>query len=67
MFARVTRCGSNILINAQLYGNEGRFVNHSCHPNCTFFECNWTNTTRLRIFADCDIPSSHSTTSPRTN
>jgi hypothetical protein len=49
--------GANIIIDARAYGNVSRFLNHSCHPNCEMYEWNWTNTTRLGIFASRDIPA----------
>ncbi|EGZ07757.1 hypothetical protein PHYSODRAFT_529417 [Phytophthora sojae] len=45
-----------VYIDAAECGNESRFINHSCRPNCELSELEWTNTSRLAIFAKTDIP-----------
>ncbi|KAG7377620.1 histone H3-K9 methyltransferase KMT1 [Phytophthora pseudosyringae] len=46
----------DVFIDAARCDNESRFINHSCSPNCGLFELEWTNTSRLGIFAKADIP-----------
>ncbi|OWZ19453.1 hypothetical protein PHMEG_0006305 [Phytophthora megakarya] len=46
-----------LFIDAQNGGNESRFLNHCCEPNCSVYEYQWTNTARLGIFAISGIPS----------
>ncbi|EGZ08612.1 hypothetical protein PHYSODRAFT_524542, partial [Phytophthora sojae] len=48
--------GTKVYVDALSCGNESRFINHSCEPNCVMYEFNWTNTTRLGIFAAAEIP-----------
>ncbi|OWY93220.1 hypothetical protein PHMEG_00037463 [Phytophthora megakarya] len=38
-------------------GNESRFINHSCSPNCELYEWEWANRARLGIFAATVTPS----------
>ncbi|OWY97610.1 hypothetical protein PHMEG_00031816 [Phytophthora megakarya] len=45
-----------LFIDARNGGNESRFINHCCEPNCALYEYQWTNTVRLGIFATSDIP-----------
>ncbi|ETK83250.1 hypothetical protein L915_11501 [Phytophthora nicotianae] len=46
----------DVYIDAARCGNESRFINHSCNPNCKLYELEWANTSRLGIFANEDIP-----------
>ncbi|KAG6947041.1 hypothetical protein JG687_00016357 [Phytophthora cactorum] len=58
MKTKATRQGpTGVFIDAARCGNESRFINHSCKPNCALFELEWTNTSRLGIFAQADIHS----------
>jgi len=45
----------DLFIDASGCGNESRFINHSCDPNCALYEWEWTNSVRLGIFAAKDI------------
>ncbi|ETN22421.1 hypothetical protein PPTG_02365 [Phytophthora nicotianae INRA-310] len=47
---------SKVYVDALTCGNESRFINHSCKPNCVMYEFDWTNSTRLGIFATKEIP-----------
>ncbi|EGZ23286.1 hypothetical protein PHYSODRAFT_478497, partial [Phytophthora sojae] len=47
---------STVFIDAAECGNESRFINHLCRPNCALYECQWTNGSRLAVFAETDIP-----------
>ncbi|KAF4141786.1 SET domain-containing protein, partial [Phytophthora infestans] len=44
-----------LVIDARTYGNEIRFINHSCRLNCASYDFGWANTSRLGIFAVRDI------------
>ncbi|KAK1935187.1 Histone-lysine N-methyltransferase [Phytophthora citrophthora] len=46
----------NIFIDAARCGNESRCINRSCKLNCALYELEWTNTSRLGIYAKTDIP-----------
>jgi SET domain-containing protein len=48
---------TEVFIDAARCGNESRFINHSCDPNCGLYEPEWTNTSRLGIFAKAEIPA----------
>jgi SET domain-containing protein len=43
------------VIDAHLYGNETRFINHSCDPNCVAQKWSVGSTTRIVITAAKDI------------
>jgi SET domain-containing protein len=43
------------VIDAHLYGNEARFINHSCDPNCVAQKWSVGSTTRIIITAAKDI------------
>ncbi|KAG6944795.1 hypothetical protein JG687_00017649 [Phytophthora cactorum] len=47
---------TDIFIDAPKFGIESRFINYSCSHNCARYEMEWTNTSRLDIFAKTDIP-----------
>ncbi|KAE9324479.1 hypothetical protein PR003_g16721 [Phytophthora rubi] len=47
----------DVFIDALACGNESRFLNNSCHPNCEMYKWGWINTTRLGIFASREIPA----------
>lgn len=44
-----------VFIDAKLCGNESRFINHSCAPNCEWVEFQSSNGPRVGIFSNCDI------------
>lgn len=44
-------------VDARYYGNESRFLNHSCDPNCRLEKWNVGGSYRLGIFAIKDIPA----------
>ncbi|KAG3095023.1 hypothetical protein PI124_g17758 [Phytophthora idaei] len=48
---------SEVFIDAAQCGNERRFINHCCSPNCALYECEWANSARLGVFANMDIPA----------
>lgn len=45
-----------LYIDATEYGNESRFVNHSCEPNCILIKRSVAGLTRIGLFAAIDIP-----------
>lgn len=47
--------GVNRIIDAGLKGNEARFINHSCDPNCVTQKWTVSKTKRIGIFAVKDI------------
>jgi len=46
----------NQYIDARLTGNDSRFINHSCDPNCETKKWVINGETRIGIFAVKDIP-----------
>ena len=46
---------SNQIIDARFRGNQARFINHSCDPNCQLEKWNVGGATRIGIFAIKDI------------
>ncbi|KAG1705329.1 hypothetical protein DVH05_004260 [Phytophthora capsici] len=49
------KSGESLYVDAGRFGNEARFVNHSCRPNCILDEYQWKNSVRLGIFAKQDL------------
>lgn len=49
--------GDGIFIDANCYGNESRFINHSCDPNCEFQKWFVDGKVRMGIFAKKNIKS----------
>lgn len=45
------------IIDAGPKGNEARFMNHSCQPNCETQKWTVNGDTRVGLFAVCDIPA----------
>jgi SET domain-containing protein len=45
-----------LIIDAGRMGNESRFINHSCNPNCSAEKRRVGDETRVGIFAKKDIP-----------
>ena len=43
------------MIDATIKGNESRFINHSCDPNCEVRQIRINNENKLIFFACCDI------------
>ena len=43
------------VIDATIKGNESRFINHSCDPNCEVRQIRINNENKLIFFACCDI------------
>jgi len=51
------RIGKNLVLDASVKGNNARFINHSCQPNC-YSQKWWVGSTqRVGIFALVDIPA----------
>lgn len=48
-------------IDADTHGNEARFINHSCDPNCVPYKWSVKGQTRIGIFAKVDIKKVGST------
>jgi SET domain-containing protein len=48
---------SGFVIDASRKGNKGRFINHSCNPNCALQKWLVGRQTRIGIFAIKDIPA----------
>lgn len=46
---------NNIYIDASRLGNQARFINHSCHPNCIVERWNIHDEERVCIFASKNI------------
>ena len=46
---------SGTVIDGYRYGNEGRFVNHSCEPNCEMQKWSVNGMYRIALFALRDI------------
>lgn len=47
----------DLIIDAGPKGNQARFMNHSCEPNCVTQKWEVNNATRIGLFALKDIPS----------
>ena len=45
------------IIDATKKGNEARFINHSCVPNCSTKILNWNNTKKIVIYSIAFIPA----------
>jgi len=43
---------NNLCIDAEFYSNKGRFINHSCKPNCDIRKVNVDGITRIGIFSN---------------
>lgn len=43
---------SNLSIDAEYYSNKGRFINHSCDPNCDVRKITVDGITRMGIFSN---------------
>lgn len=50
------RLKTDLYIDSSVRGNESRFINHSCEPNCTPHKWTINGQTRIGFFADVDIP-----------
>lgn len=48
--------GENLYIDARTCGNDSRFINHSCEPNCSLEKWTVGSETRIGFFAANDIP-----------
>lgn len=48
---------NGLYIDSTVLGNESRFINHSCGPNCILRKWKVQAQTRLGIFAKIDIPT----------
>lgn len=49
------RLDENHIVDATVKGNESRFINHSCDPNCDARTVNINNEYRIIFFANRDI------------
>lgn len=47
---------NGLYIDSAIRGNEARFINHSCEPNCCPQKWTVAGQTRVGLFAVCDIP-----------
>lgn len=43
---------NNLCIDAEFYSNKGRFINHSCEPNCDIRKVTVDGITRIGIFSN---------------
>ena len=51
-----------VIADARHYGNDSRFVNHSCHPNARLYKWHYQNKVALAIIAIEDIEAGYEVT-----
>ena len=51
-----------VIVDARHYGNDSRFINHSCYPNAQLFKWHYQDKVALAIIATEDIEAGHEVT-----